>query len=332
MKKFILSLLSIFCSLILLSSPAHAVELTIESTPTGNFYDVNSVRCLWAIGQNVVVYNYNTPTCIRRSGGDATGRQLVNISHEITNVRQDYYYKAFVSVQWAYAGDKPVGNTVLFYPATTSQWTLIKFQAISEGYQNYDGDTYTNDTQMYYSVIYEVVLRANEDLASTWFNVGNGANTLFYNPSKLDYQNVNISLGRIEEYERVPLTVEAIENQTQVIEEQSELIRSGNEEAQDRWESDKEEESQREQDLTDQSDDVSISAQNPGNPFASLFTTQDCQSLPTISSWFNMDSPMQVCSPYPAQIKPVIQFVSSALVIGLLIRLYFKLFKGGYAS
>lgn len=109
-------------------------------------------------------------------------------------------------------------------------------------------------------------------------------------------------------------------------------IEQGNEEAQERWEADKAEEAQREEDLSEQSEDVTISAQNPGNPFASLFSTQECQSLPTVSSWFNMDSPIQVCSPYPAQIKPVIQFVSSALVIGLLIRLYFKLFKGGYAS
>lgn len=193
--------------------------MTVESTPTGVSFPINSVRCIFSGG---VVYNYNTPTCLKTASGDGSGRQLVNISHQITNVKKDYYYKAYVSVQWPYSsidGTHPVSNSVLYYPSTTEQWNLIKFQAISEGFQNYDNSAgvYDDDTYTYYSVIYEVVLRARNDYDTVWYNVGNGSNTLFYNPSVGSLQGAYMSLGTIEEYERVPQSVEAIEENTEAV-------------------------------------------------------------------------------------------------------------------
>lgn len=113
---------------------------------------------------------------------------------------------------------------------------------------------------------------------------------------------------------------------------QTQAIEDGNDASQNRWEQDKQEQADKQDELEDQSDNLSLSAQNPGNPFASMFNSTGCQSLPTVSSWFNMSEPMQVCSPYPQHIRPIIEFVSSALVVGLLIRLYFKQLNGGYNS
>lgn len=106
-----------------------------------------------------------------------------------------------------------------------------------------------------------------------------------------------------------------------------------NADAQSRWESDKQEQADKERNLEDQSGDLALSTPVTGNPFASLFGATDCVTLTTISSWFGReDSPMRVCSPYPSQIRPVLNFVTSAIVTGLLIRLYYKKLQGGYAS
>lgn len=94
---------------------------------------------------------------------------------------------------------------------------------------------------------------------------------------------------------------------------------------------------QREEDkqneLEAQADDLSLSTPATANPFASLFTSADCANLPTIAGWLGTTpDKIRVCSPYPSQIRPVIEFLSSAIVVGLLIRLYYSKLQGGYAS
>lgn len=113
---------------------------------------------------------------------------------------------------------------------------------------------------------------------------------------------------------------------------QTDAIEQGNDNAQSRWEADKQEQSDKQDELEDQAGDLSISAQNPGNPFANLFQTQGCVSMPVFSGWFHRSDVIEVCSPYPSDVRPIIEFVSSVIVVGFLIKIYFKLFKGGYAS
>lgn len=100
---------------------------------------------------------------------------------------------------------------------------------------------------------------------------------------------------------------------------------------------DYENEVQREEDkqdeLEDQADDVNISANAISNPFSNLFSSANCASLPTLASWLHVSANnIQVCSPYPQQFRPIIEFVSSAIVVGLLIRVYYKQLRGGYDS
>lgn len=89
-------------------------------------------------------------------------------------------------------------------------------------------------------------------------------------------------------------------------------------------------ENAKEAELNRQKGDLGVSANNTGNPFDNLFNATGCQALPTISSWFGRSDVLEVCSPYPSTIGGVIKFVGSALVVGLLIRLYYKRLKGGY--
>lgn len=109
-------------------------------------------------------------------------------------------------------------------------------------------------------------------------------------------------------------------------------VQSQTEQQHEDYENEVEREEAKQEELEDQADDLSISAQNPGNPFANLFQTQGCVSMPVFSSWFHRSDVIQVCSPYPADVRPIIEFVSSVIVVGFLIKIYFKLFKGGYAS
>lgn len=114
-------------------------------------------------------------------------------------------------------------------------------------------------------------------------------------------------------------------------------IQNSTDDASDQAHEDYEDSKQREEDkqdeLEDQSGDVSISASAIANPFASLFGSPNCATLPTLASWLHTDAnKIKVCSPYPQQFRPIIEFVSSAIVVGLLIRVYYKQLKGGYAS
>lgn len=97
---------------------------------------------------------------------------------------------------------------------------------------------------------------------------------------------------------------------------------------QSRWELDKQEQQDKEDELESSSGDLSINASNTGNPFASLFNASGCQNMPTVGGWFG-DSSLRICSPYPSSIGGVIRFVGSAVVVALLIRLYYKKLKGG---
>lgn len=119
------------------------------------------------------------------------------------------------------------------------------------------------------------------------------------------------------------ITNQKLDSLQQSIEEQSE-------QEQNQYEQEKEEESEREAQIQSDADDSQISAQVTGNPFTALFSSNECVTLTTISGWFNASPAIQVCSPYPANIRPILLFVTSALMVGLLIRLYYKRLNGGY--
>lgn len=135
--------------------------------------------------------------------------------------------------------------------------------------------------------------------------------------TKMD--NANVS-GVITQQQ---ITNQKLDSLQQSIEEQSE-------QQENQYEQEKEEESEREAQIQSDADDSQISAQVTGNPFTALFSSNECVTLTTISGWFNASPAIQVCSPYPANIRPILLFVTSALMVGLLIRLYYKRLNGGY--
>lgn len=101
----------------------------------------------------------------------------------------------------------------------------------------------------------------------------------------------------------------------------------------DDYENEVQREEDKQDELEDQADDVNISANAIANPFSNLFGSPNCASLPTLASWLHVSANnIQVCSPYPQQFRPIIEFVSSAIVVGLLIRVYYKQLRGGYDS
>lgn len=136
--------------------------------------------------------------------------------------------------------------------------------------------------------------------------------------------------GAIEDLEQTTIsntdrTVSAINTLNTTIENQTS-------QQHDDYEAEVQREEDKQDELEDQAADLSISAQNPGNPFANLFQTSGCVSMPVFSGWFHRSDVIQVCSPYPQEVRPIIEFVTSVIVVGFLIKIYFKLFKGGYAS
>lgn len=108
----------------------------------------------------------------------------------------------------------------------------------------------------------------------------------------------------------------------------TDAVDSQTEQQHDDYEDQKQREEDKEDELNESKSGLSISAQNTGNPFASLFTTSSCVNMPTVGGWFGR-SDLRICSPYPQSIQGVIDFVGSAIVVGLLVRLYYKKLKGG---
>lgn len=110
-------------------------------------------------------------------------------------------------------------------------------------------------------------------------------------------------------------------------------IQAQTDQEQDHYDEEIQREEDKQDELESQADDLSLSTPATANPFASLFTSADCANLPTIAGWLGTTpDKIRVCSPYPSQIRPVIEFLSSAIVVGLLIRLYYSKLQGGYAS
>lgn len=147
---------------------------------------------------------------------------------------------------------------------------------------------------------------------------------------RLDYTNQLDDI--LDAIESIDMSVQLDELKAQE-KETTDAIKAQTRQQHDDYESEVEREENKQDELEDQADDVNISANAITNPFSSLFSSPNCASLPTLASWLNVSANnIQVCSPYPQQFRPIIEFVSSAIVVGLLIRVYYKQLKGGFAS
>lgn len=101
--------------------------------------------------------------------------------------------------------------------------------------------------------------------------------------------------------------------------------------AQERWETEREEQDAKEQELEDQADDLSLSVPVTSNLFSSLFNTNylsSCRTFTRIPALFDADS-MRICPPYPSSLVNILTSVSSIFLFALVSRLYYKKLKGG---
>ena len=159
-------------------------------------------------------------------------------------------------------------------------------------------------------------------------------------PIEVQYFRPKERLDYTDQLDDILDAIESIDMSVQLDElkaqekETTDAIKAQTRQQHDDYESEVEREENKQDELEEQSENVSISTPATSNPFASLFTSPDCATLPTLASWLHVSDPnkIKVCSPYPSSFRPVIEFVSSAILIGLLIRLYYKHLNGGYAS
>lgn len=116
---------------------------------------------------------------------------------------------------------------------------------------------------------------------------------------------------------------------------QTDAIEEGNEDAQSRWEADKEEEAEREESGSDDANSLLSIFQfnliNPFEPIFDSFTNNQCVQIPTIASWLHLSS-SQYCSWWPQSIRdvltPVFGLFSTMLVFGFII----SWLRGGSSS
>lgn len=124
-----------------------------------------------------------------------------------------------------------------------------------------------------------------------------------------------------------------LEQNNQLLQEINNNISSIDNGEQQRWEQDREDMSNKEDELEDQADNLSLSADIPTNPFTSYFVTSfnssACVRLSRVGAWFNNDN-LVVCSPYPSSIRPALVLISNIFLFGLICRLYYKKLKGGF--
>ena len=160
-------------------------------------------------------------------------------------------------------------------------------------------------------------------------NVGlsNGWAFVAYRPG--DYGN-----GISVYFEQQPTRINFTTDNSEAMQwEQINAISSINQGEQERWETERQEQNEKEAELNDQSSDLSLSASVTSNPFTDLFlsnpfsvstcfTTQSIHALFNVSAW-------TICSPFRQPLINILTYGNSLLVTALLIRLYYKKLKGG---
>lgn len=155
---------------------------------------------------------------------------------------------------------------------------------------------------------------SNNGLSSddrTWLESVIGSNSS-------DVSSVVSKLNEVKSEQQA--TTNAVNNLNRTMEE-------SNDDAQSRWEADKAEEAEREEQGKDDSDEVlSIFNFNFSNPFApllSMFSSSQCVNIPTISSWFHSSTNLY-CSWWPQSVRnvatPIFALGSSMLLFGFLVR------------
>ena len=236
----------------------------------------------------------------------------------------------------AYLGDfvnrDKIKVTGCFYDGSGSNWMPVQSQYITTYVTNWEGPAPTiNYKNKTLTVIGDVILSTsatgthsiscvvgNTDY-NFWLTTSQTASPMFYveqNPTTIEWS------GSLPD---------------PVSREQVTAINSIEEGNQRRWEIEREEQDAKEQELESQADDLSLSAQATSNPFTSLFFSDPynnqyarrCYTTTRIHQLFNASSAWVICTPYPASFRIIFSVVSSLVVVGLLIRLYYKTLKGG---
>lgn len=106
-------------------------------------------------------------------------------------------------------------------------------------------------------------------------------------------------------------------------------IEQGN---QDRYEEEKQERQDKEDELNESVEDLSLSASVVQNPFTSLFwnmSSYRCYTTSYLHGFFNAQ-PFTVCPPYPQQYYSIIRVCGTMFIFALLVRVYYKILKGGF--
>lgn len=348
LKACFIALLAIFL-VFSTSKSVSAFDVTVDVTPIGSWAVTSAFQTT-----NACTFHNNQNPAYANNTGSASCTTSMNLygvgglgfnNHYVFGITQ-YYYE--------YRDREPINEyfngtpELTVYSSSGSAIWVADF--LGYGVDSFSESSVAVTNYFRFSQAPSGVFPQN-----SWFHLSNypglQPNEIVMAPTSIALYSIPDgfdSQGIINAIEALEVTVEGstgvtnqemtsiINSQTQSLQQSISALQQAqedsNDDAQDRWEQDKQEQADKQDELESQSDDLAVSAQNPGNPFASMFNSSGCQSLPTVSSWFNMSEPMQVCSPYPQNIRPIIEFVSSAIVVGLLLRVYFKQLNGGYDS
>lgn len=235
----------------------------------------------------------------------------------------------------AYLGDfvnrDKIKVTGCFYDGSGSNWMPVQSQYITTYVTNWEGPApsinYKNKTL---TVIGDIILSTS----------ATGTHSISCVIGNTDYNfwltNSQTS-SPIFYVEQNPTTIEWSGSLPDpVSREQVTAINSIEEGNQRRWETEREEQDAKEEELESQADGLSLSANVPTNPLFRFFVfpftnvaEHPCYTTEALHSWFNSSSPFVVCSPLPYSARQAIVLGTNFIFLGLLLRLYFKKLKGG---
>lgn len=132
-------------------------------------------------------------------------------------------------------------------------------------------------------------------------------------------------------------TLNALNNLRSETQAQTDVIEEGNEEAQDRWEADKQEEAEREEQGKDDADELGstfhFEIRNPFMGLLGLFTNNCPVSIPTIASMVGSNQTVYPCwfsQQTRSILTPVIGISASVLLFGFIVRGFLR--KGNFSG
>lgn len=340
-RRIFKGLFLLFCFALPLAFSTRVSAFSVYNSvePTGNVWRKENNVIQEFNGSSWVDTSANEKFRIPFENTTLAGRRLVyalGLKNSIS-VQEGLYYSVPLYYQWGYpSGNVAYQKGIIYTFGTSNDFELVDYDidCIESGETDPGGQSLSGAVA--YTCRANFLLKANiTGNAKIQLGLTDGTVFMIF-PS---YSHAWVSIDDITELlsvsnSEIVSSIDSLRGDTQA---QTEQIQSGNNEAQQRWEDDKQEESDREEagqeDAEILGDLFSFNIANPFSGLLTLFTDSCPVSIPTIASMLGSNQTTYPCwfsSSTRSILTPVIGIFASVVLFGFVVRGFLN--KGNFSG